>query len=411
MAGGAMIRSHAFVLLLLLHFHPAHAQDELVIYGDVIHPISGPPIENGAILIRNGHIAEIGPAASVQVPVGTPSRKATVVIPGLIDIHSVVGLAGYLNQEEDSDQADPTQPIQPQLRAIDAYNCRDELVAWLRQFGVTTLHTGHAPTQLVSGQTMIVKTVGDTVEEAVRIPARAVAVTLTSTARRTGKESPGTRGKAIAMLREELLAASQYRQVREQNKASQADKPRDLKLEVWSEVLDRRLALMITAEKAQDIEAALRLAQEFDFELWLDGASEAYLLIDEIRQARVPVLMHATMARPVGEREQLSFETAARLVDAEIPVAIQSGYEAYVPKTRVVLFEAALAAANGLGRERALRAITLEPARILGIDQEVGSLEPGKRADLALYDGDPFEYTTHCIAVIIDGKVVSESVR
>ncbi len=113
------------------------------------------------------------------------------------------------------------------------------------------------------------------------------------------------------------------------------------------------------------------------------------------------------MARSVGERENLSFETASKLVEAGIPVAMQSGYEGYVPKTRVVLFEAGMAAANGLSFDQALATITIDAAKILGVANRVGSIEVGKDADLALYDGDPFEYTTHCIGVVIDGNIVS----
>jgi imidazolonepropionase-like amidohydrolase len=113
------------------------------------------------------------------------------------------------------------------------------------------------------------------------------------------------------------------------------------------------------------------------------------------------------MKRAVGEAENISMTTASLLADAGIPVALQSGFEAYVPKTRVLLFEAGLAAARGLGPERALRAITIDAARLLGIDARVGSLEPGKDGDLALYDGDPFEYTTHCLGAVIEGQVFS----
>ena len=168
---------------------------------------------------------------------------------------------------------------------------------------------------------------------------------------------------------------------------------------------------MITAHRAQDINNALRLAREFNMEVWLDGGAEAYLLVDEIKQAGVPVIVHPTMIRPNGEYENFSFETAATLAKAGIPIALQAGYEAYVPKTRVVLFEAGMAAANGLSFQQALNAITIDAARLLKIDDRVGSLEVGKDGDVALYDGDPFEYTSHCIGVIINGKVVSEIKR
>ena len=143
----------------------------------------------------------------------------------------------------------------------------------------------------------------------------------------------------------------------------------------------------------------------------LDGAAEAYLLVDQIKAAGVPVILHPTMFRSRGEAKNLSFETAAKLRAAGIPVALQSGYEGYVPKTRVVLFEAAVAASNGLKFEEALATITVDAAKILGVDDRIGSIEAGKDADLALFDGDPFEYTSHCVGTVIDGRVVSDVAR
>ena len=125
----------------------------------------------------------------------------------------------------------------------------------------------------------------------------------------------------------------------------------------------------------------------------------------------MPVIIHPTMYRATGETENPSFETAATLRRAGIPIALQSGFEPYVPRTRVVLFEAGLAAAHGLEFEEALATITIDAAKILSIDDRVGSLEVSKDADLALFDGDPFEYTSHCIGVVTDGVVVSEQAR
>jgi len=169
--------------------------------------------------------------------------------------------------------------------------------------------------------------------------------------------------------------------------------------------------LLVTVQRHQDIMSALRVAQEFELDLVLDGAAEAFLLIDEIKAAGVPVIVHATMQRAAGEAENLSMETAGKLDAAGIRIAFQSGFESYVPKTRVVLFEAAIACANGLSHQRTLRALTLGAAELLGIDERVGSLEVGKDGDLALYDGDPFEYTTHCIGTVIEGDLVSDKVR
>jgi imidazolonepropionase-like amidohydrolase len=241
-----------------------------------------------------------------------------------------------------------------------------------------------------------------------------VAATLGDAARPQGgdadKKSPGTRSKAVAMLRAELVKAQEY--VRKRSLADESKRPdTDLRLEALAGVLAGKVPLLVTADRAHDIASALRIAEEFKLRLVLDSGAEAYLLVDRIKAAGVPVVVHPTMRRSGGETENLSFETAATLTQAGIPIALQSGYESYVPKTRVVLFEAGLAAANGLPFEKALAAITIDAAKIIGIADRIGSLEVGKDGDVAIFDGDPFEYTTHCTGVVINGRLMSTEPR
>lgn len=392
------------------------AAELLVVRGATVHTMAGPPIIDGVIVIEAGKVRAVGPAATTPVPPGAKELRGAVVTPGLVDAHSVVGLSGYLNQPQDQDQLDPLEAIQPELRAIDAYNPQERLIEWLRGFGVTTIHTGHAPGALVSGQTMVVKLAGTTADAAVLAPVAMVAATLGDAARASGegadKKSPGTRSKAVAMLRADLVKAQEY--VRKRQLADESKRPdRDLRLDALANVLAGTWPLLITADRAHDIASALRLADEFKIRIVLDSAAEAYLVADRIKAAGVPVIVHPTMRRAGGggETENLSFETAATLKQAGIPIALQSGYESYVPKTRVVLFEAGLAAAHGLAFPDALAAITIDAARIIGVADRVGSLEVGKDADVAIFDGDPFEYTTHCTGVVIDGQVMSSEAR
>jgi imidazolonepropionase-like amidohydrolase len=396
--------------LLTVAVLPVALQAQLAVRGEIVHTMAGPAITNGVVLIQGGKIERVGAAADVAIPAGYTTLNAAVVTPGLIDAHTVLGLSGYLNQDHDQDQLERSLAIQPDLSAVDAYNPREALVEWARGYGVTTLHTGHAPGQLVAGQTMIVKTRGRTVDEALVNPFAMVAATLGESARAEGAKSPGTRAKMAAMLRGELLKAQQY--ARKRATEDEDKRPaRDLKAEVLMRVLAGEVPLLITVHRSHDILTALRIAEEFDIKIVLDGVSEAYEVIDQIKQAQVPVIIHPTMYRARGETENLSFETASKLKAAGIPVALQSGFESYVPKSRLVLFETAIAAANGLSFEQALGTITIEAAQILGIADRAGSLEAGKDADLALYDGDPFEYTTHCIGVVIEGEVVSNVVK
>lgn len=395
------------------------AQD-IAVRAGVIHTVSGEPIRDGVVIVRAGKIAAVGPAGSMTIPAGMEVVECAVLTPGLVDVRTTAGLTGIYNQQGDQDHRDESDVIQPQLRATDAYNPREKLIGYIRSFGVTTIHTGHSPGELISGQTMIAKTVDGSIDDAVMVPFKAVSATLDPIAQKGGGKSPGTRGKMVAMLRQELVKAQEYVAKQKADTTSpQADgadsttqdgdeKPasgsRDLKMEALASVLTGEVPLMIMANKAQDIEGALRLADEFGFTLWLDMACDVQLMLPEVKAAGVPVLLHPTMYRAYGSTENLSFATARVLADAGVPFAIQSGYEGYVPKVRVVLFEAAAAAGVGqLGFQRALESVTLHPARILGIEDRVGSIQVGMDGDLAMYDGDPFEYTTHCIGTIIDG--------
>ena len=403
-----ILQGLAALVLFLPPALPATAGD-VVVRGDVVHTMAGESIRDGVVVVRDGKIAAVGTADTVPIPDGVEVLRAAVVTPGLVDAHTVVGLAGQYNYDHDQDQLEPSEPLQPELRAIDAYNAQERLVEWVREFGVTTIHTGHAPGEVISGQTMIAKTRGATADDAALRETAMVACTLSSEALKQGKKSPGTRGRMVALLRQALVDAQAYRDGGDDEDGK--PRARDLRKEVLVRVLDGEIPMLVTAQRAQDIASALRLADEFGFRLVLDGAAEAYRVIDQIQAARVPVILHPTMIRANGDAENMSFETAAKLADAGIRVALQSGYEDYVPKTRIILYEAGWAAANGLGFDRALASITIDAARILHMEHRVGSLEVGKDGDIALYDGDPFEYTSHCIGVVIEGDVVSRTVR
>jgi imidazolonepropionase-like amidohydrolase len=379
---------------------------QIAIRGERVYTMAGDPVNDGVVLIRQGKIERVGPAAQVPIPAGYRTLQAKVVTPGLVDAHSVVGLAGYQSLPQDQEQLDRSAAAQPELRAIDAYDPSEPLIAYVRGFGVTTLHTGHAPGMLMSGQTMIVKTTGRTVEEALITPLAMYPVTLgESVLDRTGR-APGRRAKAVAMLRAELIRGQEF--VRKGDKSPSTD----LHLQALARVVRGEIPLLVNVHQARDILTAIRIGKEFNIKMVLDGAGEAYLVTEEIKAAGYPVIVHATMQHPPGgDGRNLTFENPAILRKAGIPFAIQSGYAPYVPKTRVVLFEAGMAAANGLTFDEALASITIDAARILGIDRRAGSLEPGKDGDVALYDGDPFEFTTHCIGVVSYGQIVSEVKR
>ncbi len=383
---------------LLLGVFPGSANGQIAVRADTVYTMAGEPIVDGVVVVRGSTIDEVGPADDVSIPSDAEVHEASVVTPGLVDPRGTVGVSGIYNVSSDQDQLETSEPMQPELRAIDAYNPREELVSFVRTLGVTTVHSGHAPGALISGQTATFSTRGETVEEALVDSLTTVAFTVGPDAQ-SRFDHPSTRAKGIAMLRQEL----------EQARASLEEEESggtDLGQEVLQKVLQGEVPALITAHRAHDIQAALRLQEEFDFDLILDGAAESYLVTDEIKEAGVPVILHPTMTRPSGTKQSAAFTTAATLHEAGIPVAIKSGWEPYVPKTRIVLYEAAIAAAYGLPREAALASITSEAARILGLEN-VGTLEEGAAADLVLFDGDPFEYTSHACTVISGGTVVS----
>ncbi len=379
----------------------ATASAQIAVKADTIFTMSGNPVVNGTILIKDGKIEAIG--QNLSIPSNYKIYTAKIVTPGLVDARSTIGLSGAYNIPSDQDQIEKSGPLQPELRAIDAYNPEDKLVDYVLRNGTTTVHTGHGIGALASGQTMIVKTKKGLTDDVTIKPVAMIAMTIGPSVS-SNFQSPGTKSKQIAMLRAELLKAQLAM------KASQKDtsKVGDLRQQTLQQLLRGELKALISANTAVEIMSAIRLAKEFNLKLVIEGAAEGYRLIDQIKASKAEVIVHPTMARAGGAMLNMTMENAAILTNAGIPVSIESGFEGYVPKSRIILYEAAIALRNGLSFTEALRTITINPAKLLGIDNRVGSIEKGKDADLVLFNGDPFEYTTKACAVIVDGKVEIE---
>lgn len=396
-----LMRSFLFAVLFGATTWAQNSNNSYIIDAESIHIGTGKLLSNGRILINKGIIQAIGSQYEIDAPGGAVRLEAQVVTPGFIDAHTVVGLAGYLNDPgSDQDQLDRSNAIQPELRALDAYNPEEPLVAHLRNHGITTIQTGHAPGALVSGQSLIIKTNAQRAEQAL---VHESMLTFSLGGVISGAFSkPGTRAKAMAMIRQELHKAEEYANKRAAGTLSSTD----LGMEALADLLDGQTQALVSVHKAQDILTALRLQKEFNFPMVLDGVAEIYLVLDQVKESGVPVVIHPTMLRATGEAVNVSMETAALLAREGIPFAFQSGHENYVPKTRVILFEAGVAVNNGLSSRLAVQHLSLYAAQLLGIDQRVGSLEVGKDADLVLFNGDPFEYTTTVDLVMIDGQLM-----
>lgn len=373
-----------------------------------LHTVAGAPIENGVVLIEGGKIRAVGPRGQVAIPAGTPVLTAAVVTPGLIDTHTVVGLSGQLNVPADQDHDELSDPNQADLRVLDGFNPNEPLLEFLRRQGVTVIHALPGRANVLAGQTGIFRTQGRTAEQmALRAPA-GLLVNLGEVPKASyAGRLPTTRMGTASLVRSVLAQAQNHARKRAAAKDPEKQPPYNPKLEALEPVLARQVPVIFSAHRADDLATALRLAKEFDLRAVLDLATEGYLIAEDLATARVPVIVHPTMQR-VGSMETFNSHlcNAALLARHQVPLAIGTGFEGYVPKTRVLRYEAALAMVNGLGFDRALRAITLDAAKLLGIDDRFGSLEAGKVADLVLYDGDPFEHVTHVTHTILGGRVV-----
>ena len=330
-----LVRSFLIVVLFGATTWAQNSNHSYIIDAESIHIGTGKLLSNGRIVVNKGIIQAVGTQYEIKAPDGAVRLEAQVVTPGFIDAHTVVGLAGYLNNPgSDQDQLDRSSAIQPELRALDAYNPKEPLVAHLRNHGVTTIQTGHAPGAIVSGQSLIIKTNAQRAEQAL---VHESMLTFSLGGVISGAFSkPGTRAKAMAMIRQELHKAEEYAHKRAAGTLSSTD----LGMEALADLLDGQTQALVSVHKAQDILTALRLQKEFGFPMVLDGVAEIYLVLDQVKESGVPVVIHPTMLRATGDAINVSMETAALLAKEGIPFAFQSGFENYVPKTRVVLYEA-----------------------------------------------------------------------
>lgn len=389
---------------------PTAESEEFVVLAGRLHTVAADPIEDGAVHVKDGKIIYAGPRKDFELPDGVPLLSAAVVTPGLIDAHSVVPLNGAYNMPADQDADETTDPNQADLRALDAFNPAEPLLRFLLEQGITVIHACPGRANAVAGQTGVFRTHGKTAEGmTVRFP-QMMLFNLGEPPKETYPDKkPGTRMGTAALVRGALNDAANFARKKRAAKDDASQPDRNLKHEALAQVLDQKLPAMFCAQRADDIVTALRLTNEFKLKSRLALSAEAYLLGDKLAEAKLPIIVHPTMQR-VAELETYnsSLSNAAALADRELLIAIASGVENYVPKTRVARQEAAMAAVYGLGFDRALKAITLDAAKILEIDDRFGTLEAGKTADLVLYDGDPFEHVTHVSAVIIDGRLVHD---
>ena len=402
------------------------------IVAGVVHTVSHGSLRDAVVLVRDGKIVAIGPRADAAIPQNLPVVTAAAVTPGLIDASSLVPLAGEYNIPADQDADEGSSPSQADVGVLDGFNPAEPLLRFLLEQGVTTIHACPGRKNVIAGMSGVFRTHGRTAEEmVVRYPQSMVFNLGEGSKGQYSGRRPGSRLGTAALIRRSL---SEAREAVRKQKSRKNDEDRedadddpsdnekdeeesselvtDLGQRHLMQVVRGELPALFMAHRADDCVTALRLMGEFELKGVLGLATEGYLVRDAIAKAKVPVLSHPPMQR-VGSMETFNtfLGNAAALSASGIPTAITSGAESYVPKTRVIRHEAAIGMLHGLGFQRALRSITLEPARILGIDETVGSIDAGKLADLVLYDGDPFEHATHVTHVISRGRIVHDRAK
>ena len=371
--------------------------------------MAGETIENGSILIKEGKIVEIG-QINVQDGVEVIDAKGHYVLPGFIDAHCHLGMWESSIGFEGSDGNEITDPITPQLRAIDAINPMDENFEEARSLGgVTMVASGPGSANVVGGQFCAIKTAGIVVDDMVVKAPLAMKIAFGENPKRCYNErkvTPTTRMGTASELRNILFKAFEYKEKLEQGKEDPSKKPAfDFKLEALQPVVNREIPLKAHAHRADDIITAVRIAKEFDVKITLEHCTEGHLIAEFIKKSDVMAVVGPSFGhKSKFELQNLTFETPGVLTRAGIKVAIMTD-SPVIPLHHLNMC-AALSMKAGMTEEDALKAITINAAEILELEDRVGSLEVGKDADIVIWDRHPFDLQASPLYTIIDGNIV-----
>ena len=356
------------------------------------------------LLIEDGKIAAIG--TNLPVPEGAEVVDATglQVYPGMVEAHGHIGLDGWAMGYEGHDYNEYNDPVTPQLRAIDAINPFDDALRDAALGGVTTLCTGPGSSNVLGGTFACFKPVGCCIDDMCLLPQAAMKCAFGENPKRCYKEKGiSSRMSTAAKLREMLFRAREYMEKLDAAGEDASKRPAfDMKLHALLPVLRRQIPLKAHAHQANDILTAIRIAREFDLRLTLEHVTEGALIVDELVKADVPLAIGPTFGQPSKiELQNKSWRTPAILSAAGCRVSIIT--DSPVTQQSHLRFCAAMAIQNGMPEFEALKAITINPARHIGVEGRVGSLEPGKDADLVITDGDLFSMQSSVLETWIDG--------
>ena len=383
----------------------------LLIQGGLVKPISGEDIPNGQVLIDNGKIIAVG--TNLQVPDGTEVYDASgcIVTPGLVDAHTHIGLDEEAIRWEGADYNEMSDPVTPDMRGIDGINPQDEAFRLALEGGVTTAVTGPGSANVLGGTFVAIKLYGNVVDEMVIKNPAAMKAAFGENPKgcygQNGRKAPVTRMGVAALLRETLEKTRRYaEEIEESEKDDTKKRPYDPKLEAMLPVIRREIPLKCHAHRADDMLTAIRIAEEFGIRLTLDHCTDGHLIADTLAKKGYPVLVGPSLGnKSKFELKNKTFSTPGILYKAGLPVCIIT--DAPVIPLYYLPLCAGLAVREGLPEDEAWRAITINPARVAGIEGRVGSLEAGKDADIAVFSSDPL-HDIQAVAkqVFVNGKPV-----
>ncbi len=381
-------------------------------------------IKHGAIQVQNGKIVWVGTMGEWQERRRAETKNRELdgsdqvldagggwVLPGIIEAHCHMGITEEKKGMEGDDCNETVDPVTPWLRAIDAINSMDAAFDDAVRAGITAAMIGPGSSNVVGGQFALVKTRGRRIDHIiVKAPAAMkVAFGENPKVNYSGQgKSPSTRMAIAGMLRRELFEAKKYWEQKQKAQEKGEDFQEDFTRECWIPVLRREIPLKAHVHRVDDIFTAIRIAREFGLNMTLDHCSEGHLIAEELAAEGYPAIVGPDLtSRNKIEVQNVAFKTAGVLARAGALVAITTDHP--VSQIQTLPLCAGMAVKSGLPMEEGLRAITVNAARICGVSDRMGTLEPGKDADIAIFSGNPMEVFTRTLYTIIDGRVVYEA--
>ncbi|HUP24453.1 MAG TPA: amidohydrolase family protein [Thermoanaerobaculia bacterium] len=393
-------------LLVLLASSLAAQAPVRAFRGAQLHPIAGPPIEQGVLVVEGGRILAVG-GSSTTIPRGAEviDVGGKVILPGLVDTHSHLGSVSG---------GDRSAPLHPGVRALDSIDVRSDSFWRARAGGITTINVMPGSGLLMSGQTVYIKLRRDprTIDDWLFCddPIGGICGAMKMANGTNPLDPPpqsGSRAKSAALVRALYVKAQEYQHKVDEAAADSAKKapPRDLELEALLQVLRGERIVQHHTHRHNDIATVLRLQQEFGFRVVIQHGSEAWKVADQLAAAKVPVSITFIDA-PGGKEEVLGWRLDAPAILERAGVDVGFNTDDWITDSRLLLRAPALAVRYGMSREKALEGVTLAAARMLGLEERVGSLEPGKDADFVVLSGDPLSVYTQVEETWVEGERV-----